>query len=91
MPIVVGIDGSGSAIFPGSGRDADYDVEFANSFVSRLCRNRGPNKAYFRGPVCFGGGTVEAISAGHRFVKARRAAGVREPILFTGYSRGAAA
>lgn len=90
MAIVVGIDGSGSAIFPGSGRDTAYDVEFAKSFVSRICKNKGPNRAYFRGPVRFGGGMIEAVAGGHQFIKNRRAAGVREPILLTGYSRGAA-
>ncbi len=90
MAIVVGIDGTGSAFVPGSGRDREYDTTFANSFVSRLCRNGGPNKMYFRGPVALGGGLVEAISGGLQFIKARRAARVVEPVLLTGYSRGAA-
>ncbi|NOT48689.1 MAG: hypothetical protein HOP17_13185 [Acidobacteria bacterium] len=33
---------------------------------------------------------IEAVSAGHRFIMARRAAGIGGPILLTGYSRGAA-
>ncbi len=90
MAIVVGIDGTGSAFLPGSGRDREYDVTFANSFVSRLCRNGGPNKAYFRGPVALGGGLMDAINGGLQFIRARRAARVMEPVLLTGYSRGAA-
>lgn len=90
MAIVVGIDGTGSAFIPGSGRDREYDVAFANSFVARICRNGGPNKAYFRGPVALGGGLPEAIAGGIQFIRSRRAARVMDPILLTGYSRGAA-
>jgi len=90
MAIVVGIDGTGSAFLPGSGRDREYDVAFANSFVTRIARNGGPNKAYFRGPVALGGGLPEAIEGGLRFIRARRAARVMDPIVLTGYSRGAA-
>lgn len=90
MAIVVGIDGTGSAFMPGSGRDREYDASFANSFVSRICRNGGVNKRYFRGPVALGGGLVEAIAGGVEFIKSRLAGGVDEPILLTGYSRGAA-
>ena len=90
MAIVVGIDGTGSAFLPGSGRDREYDVSFANSFISRICRNSGPNKAYFRGPVALGGGLLEAINGGLQFIRNRRAARVMEPIVLTGYSRGAA-
>ncbi|MGD9563922.1 MAG: thioesterase domain-containing protein [Pyrinomonadaceae bacterium] len=90
MAIVVGIDGTGSAFVPGSGRDRDYDVAFANSFVSKICKGGGPNKTYFRGPVALGGGLVEAIAGGVRFVQARRAARVTDPVVLTGYSRGAA-
>lgn len=90
MAIVVGIDGTGSAFLPGAGRDRAYDISFANSFITRICRNGGPNKAYFRGPVALGGGLPEAISGGIQFIRSRRAARVMEPILLTGYSRGAA-
>ncbi len=90
MAIVVGIDGTGGAIFPGRERDREYDQAFAHSFVSRLCRNQGINRAYFRGPVRFGGGMLEAIAGGLQFIEERLTAGVRDPILLTGYSRGAA-
>lgn len=89
MAIVVGIDGTGSAVFPGEGRDREYDAAFANSFVRRIC-NGGPNKMYLRGPVMLGGGLVNAIHTGLTFIRQRRAAGNREPVLLTGYSRGAA-
>jgi hypothetical protein len=90
MAIVVGIDGTGSAFLPGAGRDREYDAAFANSFVSRICRGGGSNKAYFRGPVALGGGLPEAIEGGLQFIRARRAARVMDPIVLTGYSRGAA-
>jgi len=90
MSILVGIDGTGGDIAPGSSRDERYDATFANSFIKRLCGPSKPNKKYIRGPVLLGGGLMNAISEGHNFILARRQAGVNEPILLTGYSRGAA-
>jgi hypothetical protein len=90
MGILVGIDGTGSAFVPGAGRDRDYDVAFANSFVRRICNGGGPNARYFRGPVALGGGLVAAINGGFAHIVQKRNAGVREPVLLTGYSRGAA-
>jgi len=90
MSILVGIDGTGGDIAPGSSRDERYDATFANSFVKRLCGPSRPNKKYIRGPVLLGGGLMNAISEGHNYILARRQAGVNEPILLTGYSRGAA-
>lgn len=90
MAILVGIDGTGSAVFPGETRDREYDIAFANSFVSRICRPGGPNTRYFRGPVMLGGGLLEAVVGAVNFVKQRQQAGVREPVIMTGYSRGAA-
>lgn len=88
MPILVGIDGSGSAIIPGPGRDKEYDKAFADSFVSRLCKNR-PNAQYNRGPVAGGGGLNDAINRGFDFiVQKRKTLGNEEPILLTGFSRG---
>jgi hypothetical protein len=55
-----------------------------------LCRTGNPDIKYFRGPVTFGGGLVEAVSKGYDFVVARKAANPAEPVLLTGYSRGAA-
>jgi hypothetical protein len=90
MSILVGIDGTGEDISPGHDRDDRYDVTFANSFVRRLCDRSAQNNRYIRGPVALGGGLMNAISEGHNFILARRQAGVNEPILLTGYSRGAA-
>ena len=89
MPILVGIDGTGSDINPGRARDERYDQAFANSFVSRLCKNK-PNAQYNRGPVGLGGGLDVAIASGMRFIEEkRRTLGANQPILLTGYSRGA--
>lgn len=89
MPILVGIDGTGEAINPGPGRDTAYDKAFANSFVKRICEGK-PNAEYYRGPVALGGGLPEAIDGGVRFIQTKRQQFPSEPILLTGYSRGAA-
>lgn len=89
MPILVGIDGTGDAVAPGTGRDAAYDLAFAQSFVRRICTGKA-NARYFRGPVALGGGLPEAISGGVAFVQERRRKLPLEPVLLTGYSRGAA-
>ena len=89
MAILVGIDGTGSDVTPGAARDARYDIAFANSFVTRLCRNK-PNAAYWRGPVALGGGLVPAINGAYNYIVQRRQQNSSEPILLTGYSRGAA-
>lgn len=89
MPILVGIDGTGGGTIPGRARDARYDIEFANSFVSKLCKFK-PNAQYNRGPVTLGGGLDIAIFNGLKFIEDKRQAlGENEPILLTGYSRGA--
>lgn len=88
MPILVGIDGTGGGVSPGASRDQSYDRDFADSFVTRICRGKD-NGRYFRGPVTFGGGLVEAVTGGLAFINQRRAALPNEPILLTGYSRGA--
>lgn len=90
MPIVVGIDGTGSDVNPGTARDARYDVAFADSFVRRIAGSGGANKRYFRGPVMLGGGLVEAVNQGYQFVLERRRSAPNETVLLTGYSRGAA-
>jgi len=90
MPILVGIDGTGEEISPGRERDRRYDVAFANSFVKRICAGSPSNKRYIRGPVALGGGLLNGIFEGHTFILSRRQAIVNEPILLTGYSRGAA-
>jgi hypothetical protein len=89
MSILVGIDGTGEAIVPGAGRDAAYDVAFANSFVRRMC-DANPNSRYFRGPVALGGGLPEAITGGVNYIVSMKRRMPDEPILLTGYSRGAA-
>ncbi len=89
MPILVGIDGTGGGFSPGAERDARYDADFADSFVSKLCKNK-PTAKYNRGPVTLGGGLDIAIRDGLSFIELRRRmSGNNEPILLTGYSRGA--
>ena len=90
MIISVGIDGTGGDVIPGAARDNRYDVTFTDSFVRRLCSPDTVNKRYFRGPVALGGGLLDAISGGAEFIIGRRKAGVSDPIVLTGYSRGAA-
>lgn len=90
MPLLVGIDGTGGGASPGADRDASYDKDFANSFVSRLCKPPNRDRRYFRGPVTFGGGLVDAVNDGFNFLKMRHTQSPNEPILLTGYSRGAA-
>jgi hypothetical protein len=92
MPILVGIDGSDYHVLPGKSREVSYDVEFKNSFVSRLCKTEPTtNTQYFRGPVVLGGTLESTVMDGHIFIHNRQEAGVNEPILLTGYSRGATA
>lgn len=90
MPIIVGIDGTGGGALPTAARDRRYDEDFKNSFVKRICKP-ADNSKYFRGPVTFGGGLMDAIAGGYRFVLERRKiVGNDMPVLLTGYSRGAA-
>jgi len=89
MPILVGIDGTGGGTLPTAARDRAYDRDFADSFVTRICRGKQTAR-YFRGPVTFGGGLPEAINGGLAFINERRRSLPEEPILLTGYSRGAA-
>jgi hypothetical protein len=87
--ILVGIDGTGSAVLPGAGRNAEYDVAFANSFVKRMC-DANPFARYFRGPLALGGELPEAIDGGVNYILGMRRQLPDAPILLTGYSRGAA-
>lgn len=90
MPIIVGIDGTGGGAIPTAARDRRYDEDFKNSFVKQICKP-ADNTKYFRGPVTFGGGLVDAIQGGYDFViNRRRIVGDDMPVLLTGYSRGAA-
>jgi hypothetical protein len=89
MPILVGIDGTGSGIMSGQRRDEEYDRVFANSFVRKLCEETKPNRKYLRGPLLLGGDLVDAVVKGRRYITEKRQTGVNEPILLTGYSRGA--
>lgn len=77
MAVIVGIDGTGSAVIPGAARDREYDISFANSFVRRICNAAGTRARYFRGPVALGGGLPEAIEGGFQFIMQRR--GYRPP------------
>lgn len=88
MPIIVGIDGTGGDLFPGTERNERYDQVFANSFVNRICFPETDNKRYFRGPVLLGGGLMQAIADGYSFILPRARA--TDSVLLTGYSRGAA-
>lgn len=90
MPIIVGIDGTGGGTAPGAERNRRYDDDFKNSFVKKICKP-ADNTKYHRGPVTFGGGLMDAIYSGYNFVLERRKiVGENEPVLLTGYSRGAA-
>ncbi len=89
MPILVGIDGTGGGFAPSASRDRAYDRDFAQSFVNRICTGK-QNARYFRGPVTLGGGLPEAINGGVTFIVERHRQLPSEPILLTGYSRGAA-
>lgn len=90
MPILVGIDGTGSAVMPGRQRDIDYDRAFANSFVRTICNRASGQVLYRRGPVALGGGLSDAITAGVNHVVSSRRSNPGAPVLLTGYSRGAA-
>jgi hypothetical protein len=89
MPIIVGIDGTGAgSTYDSPARNAEYDRDFANSFVRTICFGK-PNGKYIRGPIGPGGGLPEAIQEGLSFIVAKRLQLPGEPILLTGYSRGA--
>ena len=94
MPILVGIDGTGDDWLGSNdpSRNKHYDDEFANSFVKRICARHSANTIYFRGPgfLPANNGLLEAVWKGRDFILSKRRAGVNEPILLTGYSRGAA-
>jgi hypothetical protein len=86
MALLVGIDGTGPFF------NSTYAREFANSFVNRIIRDSrtgGQDKRYYRGPIAPGGGLPEAINGGFDFIRQRRREGNANPILLTGYSRGA--
>ena len=93
MPILVGIDGTGTDAWGSDdpSRKKLYDRDFENSFVQRICRP-GSNTIYLEGPgwVPAANGLQTAILTGVKFIREKRRAGVDEPILLTGYSRGAA-
>lgn len=91
MPILVGIDGTKGDGTPSQRAIEEYDRIFANSFVRRLCEwgKLIPNKRYIRGPALSGLDLGNALSEGYEFIRNGRRPGVNEPILLTGYSRGA--
>lgn len=91
MIILAGIDGTGGEAIPGSGRDARYDIDFANSFVTKIARVAKPGFGYWRGPVMLGGGLMGAINGAFNFIeqKVRTTRGMTS-VLLTGYSRGGA-
>ena len=88
MPIIIGIDGTGSRFSPGKERDKNYLLEFRNTFVSRICRGK-PNAKYLLGPVVLGGGLNNAINEGVKFVEDNKdIAQYGKKVVLTGYSRG---
>lgn len=89
MPILVGIDGTGGgSSYNTRARNAEYDRDFANSFVRRLCFGKS-DAVYIRGPIGPGGGMPEGIAEGLNFIRSKRQQKPNESILLTGYSRGA--
>lgn len=93
-PILVGIDGTGSDTWGSNNanRNRNYDDDFRHSFVRRICAPGLENTLYIRGPgyAPAYNSLITAIHTGRDFIRGRRSAGVKEPILLTGYSRGAA-
>ncbi|MGE0789733.1 MAG: hypothetical protein AB7S26_28935 [Sandaracinaceae bacterium] len=99
--ILVGIDGTGTA------DDAEYERQFARSFVHRICTESpvpAPDRYYTRGPgeVVSGSDTLHLVHEAVRFIEARymymgtrpglfSLPSTRTSVLLTGYSRGAAA
>ncbi len=87
MAILLGIDGTGAM------PNAAYEESFKDSFVNRIVREsriKEQNKKYLRGPIAPGGGLLQAISAGHTFVRNKYREAKNDSILLTGFSRGAA-
>ncbi len=87
MPILVGIDGTDDSWRMTAERNARYDRNFANSFVSRLCRGKS-NGRYYRGPLVDGSFLYVGINEGVRFIQRKKRVKPNEPVLLTGYSRG---
>lgn len=90
MPIVAGIDGTGP------NNDAEYADEFyrgkrniEGSFVYRICGGNA-DRYYRRGPNSVGWGMRAAVDDGVTFIVDKKRLYPNEPILLTGYSRGAA-
>ncbi len=90
MAIILGIDGTDGWWVNGPWRDNSYDTNFADSFVRKIASGKGANAKYERGPLVHGGNLDISVSSGVQFILQRRKAGVYDPILLTGYSRGAA-
>jgi hypothetical protein len=93
VPILFGIDGTGAQ------RDSVYRDSMAHSFVRLICREGKPNTLYRRGPGMGGDGPLEtfwgnalvpSIDLGIRFIREQRERAPSEPVILTGYSRGAA-
>ena len=86
MAILLGIDGTGPKT------DEAYQKKFQNNFVNKIVRDSSinpENKKYLRGPTFIGSGLIHSIDTGFRFVIERYSI-TKEPILLTGFSRGAA-
>lgn len=87
MAIVVGIDGTSGDVFGGRERRDNYDRDFKDSFVSKICNVT--DRQYYRGPLIHGGGLLEAIFRGTAHIVMQYVRN-RQPIMLTGYSRGGA-
>ncbi len=88
MPILVGIDGTDDSWRLTDARNERYDKAFKNSFVRWLCAKK-TNGIYYRGPLADGGYLWQSINGGVEFIQTKRRTLPDEPILLTGYSRGA--
>lgn len=88
MGILVGIDGTDDSWILNEERNRRYDHDFENSFVRKLCHGK-TNGRYYRGPLADGGYLWQSVDGGVDFIKTKKSVLPDEPVLLTGYSRGA--
>lgn len=88
MIIYAGIDGSGTD------NNAQYEIEFRDSFVNRLYRNQIVPFSYTfyrRGPTNLGSETYSLASKAFEWVVDKWTTGQAKAVFLSGYSRGGAA